>query len=550
MLFVTTATGGRIKYINPMNGHGPFRFKPEHSGDNIIVITMDMVPPEFYLDIHGKIKPDTPNIDQLKNQGIFFSNAYSTSPLCSPSRASYLTGRYSYITTNSERAHDGHEIHLRDSDIIYPEYLKASGYHTRHIGKSHTGTHKFMDAFGENDSPWNRWSPPWYDEDRYISFLNQKGFSRFSFKKEIFGKDLTGTGRGNSYGGWIGDQNGRPFPPDATYPAFLVQQAAECVAARKGKNKPLYLQLDFFGPHQPFAIPAGMDKREREIRNRLKLPESYLKLSDKKFNAPWPEPRVYRMYRKNWGLYDKNALEDYTTAQILQFEILDTMLGKFFTTLKEEDLFDDSWIFLFADHGEMNGELALVDKGAFLNPRVIQTPLIVKPPSGSHTNTGIGLPETPSVIRTPVSLLDIAPAILEIAGISHDERTDGVSLFNTINGKKRPENKPVLCEIWSHVIPNPAAALIFEHGEGNRKRKYMFTFNATDDIDELYVLDWEVPFINLFADKACRNIVEYAVSKMGEIFKHDERWKGYFSFIALQYPEIIKGGKTDRQKFL
>ena len=71
--------------------------------------------------------------------GTFFSNAFCTVPLCSPSRASYLTGRYSYVQGNGERAPEGLETQLRADDIIFPEYLKAAGYITRQVGKCHVG---------------------------------------------------------------------------------------------------------------------------------------------------------------------------------------------------------------------------------------------------------------------------------------------------------------------------------------------------------------------------------------------------------------------------
>lgn len=173
-------------YLDPRTGRGPFYKHIGLERANILFISMDMVAPGLYGNTEEKFPVHSPNIDSLRKEGIFFSNAFSTSPLCTPSRASYLTGRYSYITSNSERGHDGHTFHLRDQDSIFPEYLKAVGYHCRHVGKSHVGTHKFMDVFGENDSPWDRWSPPWYDDDEYIGFLKGHGFDRFNFKKSIY----------------------------------------------------------------------------------------------------------------------------------------------------------------------------------------------------------------------------------------------------------------------------------------------------------------------------------------------------------------------------
>ena len=121
-------------------------------------ISTDMVPLDFHCPPMAT-SVATPNIDALC--AVKFRHAFATSPLCSPSRAAYMTGRHSYITTNGERAHDGHAIHLRPDDVIFPEYLKATGYHTRHVGKCHVGAAKFIDVFGENDAPWDRWSPPW-----------------------------------------------------------------------------------------------------------------------------------------------------------------------------------------------------------------------------------------------------------------------------------------------------------------------------------------------------------------------------------------------------
>ena len=314
-------------YINPKTGHGPFFVNNDQPKENILFLSLDMVPREFYQQFDEFIEVKTPHLDALKQKHISFNNAFCSSPLCTPSRASYLSGRYSYITVNSERAHDGQAVHVRDEDILFPEYLKRIGYFCRHVGKSHVGTQKFIEIFSENDAPWDRWSPPWFDDDSYITYLKKMGFERMTFDRTIYGQDPSGEGQGNFYGGWIALQKGKPFPKDATYPAYLVNKAIETLEARQDPEQPVYLQLDFFGPHQPFAIPAGMEEREQEIRAALNLSESYLQLLDNNFQAPWNEPRVYRMYRKNWGMTDPEVLKDYMVANLLQFELLDEMIG-------------------------------------------------------------------------------------------------------------------------------------------------------------------------------------------------------------------------------
>lgn len=524
-------------YLDPMTGYGPFVRTSGEQSPNIILISMDMVPLEFHAS--GGAAIQTPNLQWLRAQHVSFARAYTTSPLCSPARAAYLTGRHSYITTNSERAHDGHEVHLRLDDPIFPEYLRAAGYHARHVGKCHVGAERFVKAFGENSTPWNRWSPPWFDDDEYIDFLHQQGLDRIHFERQIHGRGLAGQGKGNGYGGWIAPQNGRPFPLEATYPAYLVQRATRALAARGDDRQPFYLQLDFFAPHQPFAIPGDMADREADIRRHIQLPASYEAIRANGFEPTAAEPRVYSMYRRNWGLQDAQTVLDYRVANQLQFELLDRVMGRLFQYLQKEGIFNNTWIFVLGDHGEMNGESALIDKGAYLNPRVIRVPLFVKPAGSFLQDSG------PATVDAPVSLLDLAPTILELAGVQPAVRLDGHSLLESLRGNTRPEERPILFEIWSHVIPNPCVGTVFTGSDG---RDYLYTFNTSDPMDELYAVG-PLELRNLWKDESARQLRVEAIRCLHARLSADERWKGYRGFLELTYPEVLSAG-GDRQLFI
>ena len=286
-----------IKYLDELTGHGSYTSLDAENNHDIFIITVDMVPPEFHQVNEVRKYIYTPHLDALREDSCYFSNCYSSSPLCAPSRASYLTGRFTYITGNSERSHDGHTMHVEDHDILFAEYLKKEGYHMRHVGKSHIGTKKFMDIFSENDSPWNRWSPPWFDDDEYITYLEEMGLSRFSFDEKIVGK------MGTFFGGMIENQNGLSFPIEATYPFYLERRAEKAFLARRDTQKKVYLQLDFFGPHQPFAIPHLLDSRREELRKQLKRSTSELDSNIEDY------PHVYSVYQKYWGVNKEILLE-------------------------------------------------------------------------------------------------------------------------------------------------------------------------------------------------------------------------------------------------
>jgi arylsulfatase A-like enzyme len=521
------------KYIDPVTGRAPFIAETDTAAPgNVMFISTDMVPPEFWRSRSYESVRRTPALDSLAAEGTVFTNAFATAPVCSPSRAAYLTGRHSYIMSNGERGHDGHEMHLRTSDTIFPEYLSALGYHTRHIGKSHVGRHKFMDAFGENDSPWDRWSPPWFDDDRYLSYLRRLGLTPITFEREIVGLAATGSGRGNSYGGWIAPQNGRDFPIEATYPWYLVEMAIETLRNRP-RNVPCYLQLDFFAPHQPFAIPGGMQERERQIREALPDPteaEEFMETA----------PRVYRLYRKNWGLRERSVVTDYMVTNMLQYEVIDRALDRLFRFMKEEKFYDETTIIYTADHGEMNGNLELLDKGAFLNPHTLRVPLTVKPAGqvAGHFSEG--------ECQTPVSLIDIAPTVCELVGVKPADRVDGVALQRTVAGEPRPQDKPIMAEVWSHVVPNPCVATLVDATDGHR---YLFSFNICDEVSELYRLGTDEELVNLFRNPAYSEQAHEAIVTLHERLAADERWKGYHAYSALVFAEHLDE-PGDMQLFL
>lgn len=528
-------------YIDGLRGRGAFTLG-DRKRPNILFISFDMVPREFYLPAEGDLAPRTPNLDALRRDGLFFSNAYAASPLCSPSRAALFTGRYSYITSNGERAHDGHQVHVREDDTIYPEYLKASGYRTRHFGKCHIGTAKFMAAFGENDHPWDRWSPPWYDDDGYCEFLAQKDIAGFRFSREIHGIAPSGRGKGNFMGGWVETENGKPFQKEATYPAYTTALALAGLRAREADPRPFYFEVDYFEPHQPFFIPSGYEQRERELRALVTIPQSWETALS---GQGGPLPTVYARYQKYWGLSERQTVEDYLVANVLQYEILDENVGKLLSYLKAQDLYDECLIIATADHGEMNCRNGLIDKGAYLNPRVLQVPLTLKLPASRNPSEGDATPC--STVDRAVSLLDIAPTVLEEASVNAIARFDGVPLVGNHAPRKGGNRPPILAEVFSHVVPNPSASLL-EQSDG---RSRLYTVNFSDVVDEYYVQDPQGRWVeqNGIGDPENREDILSMRKALLRIFESDERWNSYAAFLRLVHAESF-ADDADLQKFV
>ena len=238
-----------IRFLYAKTGAHPFETTSSGGRPNIVLISIDMVPVEAYApDSPYAEQLQMPNLRALFGDSVSFANAIAVSPLCGPSRAAYLTGRYPYITVNEERAHDGQAVALRESDAIYPEYLRAVGYRTRHIGKCHVGTEHFTRAFSENDAPWDRWAPPITDDDAYLAYLRARGIKPLRYRKEIRGLAPGRRSPGNSYGGWVEQRNGDAFPLEGTYPHYLAHRACETLRTAlesAPSSQPLYARLRF-----------------------------------------------------------------------------------------------------------------------------------------------------------------------------------------------------------------------------------------------------------------------------------------------------------------
>ncbi len=466
-----------LRYINQKTASHPFTANPPAKRPHIFLITLDMVSPEHYHPsraLHREM--NLPTISSLKSDAVFFTNSFCTAPLCAPARASLATGRYSYITANGERAHDGHETTLRPSDVIFQEYLKATGYVTKHAGKGHLGTQKYMDAFDENDNAWDRWAPPIYDDELYLAYLNRLGVKQQRYKREITTTQQDRKTPGFSLGGWIEQSDGKPFPIEAQYTHFLVDRAIQKVdaALADSPDKPLYLQLDIFDPHQPFSIPAGLEDREKNLQGAGILPESYQSWGRRNWEPLAREPKVYDFYQRNWGMYDPANVRAYRVADALQMEVVDRALAKFFRALVARNLYADSIVILTSDHGEMNGHHALVDKGVYLYPDVLRVPLMIKMPG-----------MTPGQVEEPVSHLDIAPTLLGIAGVDPMERLDGRSLVPYLRRHVTNPDRDLLFECGWHTGVNFACATQQWTRSGEH---YLYAYNCSDRYDELYDL--------------------------------------------------------------
>lgn len=526
------------RYLDSKQARHGFTAKTPARRPHILVLTADMVSPDHYhpsRSLHQAM--ELPALASLASDGVVFNNAFCASPLCAPARAALFTGRYTYITANGERAHDGHLTTLRDDDVIFQEYLKATGYVTKHAGKGHVGVKKFVDAFDENSAAWDRWAPPLETDEFYLKHLHSLGVKPAVYRREIRGLEQDRSTPANSVGGWVAQSNGKPFPIEASYSLFLAQQAIDKLDAALARSSgPVYIQLDLFDPHQPFTIPAGLDHRERALRAACEsLPGSYHEAAKANWKPLSGQPRIYDLYRRYWGLYRPETVADYRVANALQMEVVDRALSLFLQELKRRGIYDESLIVFTADHGEMNGRRGLIDKGVYLHPDVLRVPLTVKMPTSSAIK--------PRRIDSPVSHLDLAPTLLELTGIEPAARLDGVSLLPLLNGAPG-RDRNFLFECGTHVGINFACGMQSWTPDGNH---HLYAYNASSDVDELFDLREADPR-NLSPDPAHAATRRRMIERLGQALAADPRWLSFWSSFRLdRYFDLPRNSSGDMQ---
>ena len=378
----------------------------------------------------------TPNLDRLAAEGTRFSNVWCQSPVCQPSRASVITGRYTEdldLFSNT-----------RDFDPSWPtvmHQLRGGGYETASIGKTHYHGMPARETIAAEAGP--------YDMGRYSSFVEQFGWD---YVLEEFDKYVHPSKRLRTpytdylekQGGsllanyreqiksvfrltpehWRGHTSVLPQEHDLT--SFLAREALDWLSARgnnmgDGNNahQPFLLKLAFLQPHVPLIDdPEWADYyRDAEI-------------------AP-PELTPPTATNDTWQSY-VDTLNGHSQAQMMDdafirngirhylgmVSLIDQKVGEVLTHLEQTGELDNTWIVYTSDHGEMLGEHHLWAKMNFYKGAV-QLPLIVRPPGGMQAR----------VVDDLVELTDVTATLADIGGVSPPEGCRGHSLLPALEGQ-------------------------------------------------------------------------------------------------------------------
>ena len=356
---------------------------------NVLFIAVDDLN-DWIEPMGGHPQAKTPNLVRLASRSTLFTRAYTAAPACNPSRAALMTGVAPYrsgVYNNSQAWRPA----MPDA-VTLPQAFRRNGYWAGGAGKIYHGVYP---------------DPPSWDE-YWPSKKVQRSNDPLPAERPVNGIKDTGNF----------DWGALEVPPEDMSDA----KVAEWVAAklRQQHDKPFFLAFGIFRPHLPWYVPRKYF--DRFPLDAIELPIAFAAdLED----VPEAGVKMARPERDHARVVEHGQWNRAVQAYLASINFADDMLGTVLDTLDESAHSQNTVIVLWGDHGWHLGEKRHWRKFA-LWEEATRVPLMISAPGGTP-----GLPEgTRSGAKSgrPVSLLDLYPTLVELAGLPEQEGLDGRSL--------------------------------------------------------------------------------------------------------------------------
>lgn len=420
------------------------------------------------LGCYGSTFHETPNIDRLAGRSMRFTSAYAACPVCSPTRASIMTGKYPARTGVTDWI-DGRqsysaglpcdkllsrefELEMKLEELTIAEALKDAGYNTFFAGKWH---------LGEDSIYW----PEYQGFD-----INRGGWSKGSPAGGYFSPYINPRLESGPEGEYLTDR--------------LTDESIAFLEAQT--DTPFLLYLSFYTVHAPFqGKPELIEKYTKKIETEG-LDRDAMEATDREWiSYAAPRGRFVERVQQGHPIY---------AAMI---ETLDTNVGRVMQKVEELGLDKNTIVFFMSDNGGLStsegsptSNLPLRAGKGWMYEGGIREPMMIRwPGSGSEG----------SLSDVPVTSTDFYPTILEMAGIEliPEQHMDGVSLAPILSGRGKPAERPLFWHYphYSNQGGKPGAAVRL----GDYKLIEFFDpgivelYNLTEDVGETTNLAEEMP---------------------------------------------------------
>ena len=425
---------------------------------------------------------NTPNLDRLVGESATFTHAFCQSPICTPSRASFLTGMYpSAVGVNGNGFH---RFPRHFEDRLISKALHDAGYDCGLIGKLHLASAFLRREERVNDG----YDYFQYSHDHkggnergneYVEWIKGQGVDPDSILQQRGVKstaDYRSAHEDASFGGFSEPTaENDNVPPHLHQTHWCTDKAIEFIQRNREPDKPWFLSINPFDPHPPFDAPYEYYRRY----DPAALPGAHFKEGDIEHQRRLEAAGIdfQNVARPPEEVLHKHIQASYYAM----IEFLDEEFGRLLQYLDETGLRQNTIIIFMSDHGEMLGDHGLVLKGCRFYEGLVRVPLMICWPGRVQ----------PQVSDELTELVDIVPTLCELLGMDVPPYVQGRSLAGRIRDGDASAPHREFVRIEHYAATNLADET---HATMYRDRRWKLAVYHDKDICELYDLEadpWE-----------------------------------------------------------
>ena len=382
------------------------------------------------LGCYGNEHVRTPNIDALAQGGTLFENAFCQSPVCSPSRGSFMTGRYPRTTRLRMNGQD-----IPADEVPVTKLLRdAAGYTCGLSGKLHlsacapkvcpTTERRIDDGYADEHFHWSHHPDCEWPGNEYCQWLRERGHE-YKVKEHPISKHVQAS-----------------MSEELHQTTWCAEKAIEFMEGQKDAG-PWLFSVNIFDPHHRFDPPAEYLERYLERLNDVPLPH-YLpgELSDK---PAWQAVDHRGAHGGGGAAFPKMSDTDHRAVRAAYWamcDLIDVQVGRMLDALDRTGQRENTVVIFTSDHGEMLGDHGIYLKGPYCYEEGVHVPLIVSMPG----TVAAGVRR-----RALVELTDLAPTLLQVAGLERYAGMQGRSLWPLLTdaGAEDAHREDVYCEYYN-----------------------------------------------------------------------------------------------------
>lgn len=370
------------------------------SKPNLVIFIADQMRADSLSHL-GNTASQTPNLDNIvENDGVSFRNNYCQNTVCVPSRSSFLTGWYPHT-----KGHRTMHYLLEEDDPMLLKTLKENGYNVQWIGRNDViPADKSLDDYC----------------NEYYSGYEEEGKEAWSEVKK-WNETYRGDKESDTYYSFFGGKTDRKIP-FVNHDWNCINKALDFLEKHQHDEEPFCLYISLIFPHPPYAA----EKPWHSLINQDKV------------SAPRPVPDDWSQKASMLkGIYEKQNLKSWDEERFKELKAVylgmvarvDHHFGLIVDKLKEKNVYDDTSMIMFADHGDYTGDYGIVEKSQnTFEDSLTNVPLIIKPHSGINVD--------PRITNVLSELVDLSATVADLTNIELDHVQFGQSVLSVLEGSE------------------------------------------------------------------------------------------------------------------